>query len=61
MIPVMETQTRMEHVTLLKSVFKKVAQMKEVAHRAMVYAAHVSLDENRFVIISLNCFFLKEA
>ena len=48
MIPVMETQTRMEHVTLLKSVFKKVAQMKEVAHRATVYVAHVSLDKSPF-------------
>ena len=44
MIPVMEMRIRMEHATHLKSVFKKVAQMKEVAHRATVYVAHVSLD-----------------
>ena len=44
MILATEMQTKMEHATLLKSVFKKVVQMKEVAHRATVYVAHVSLD-----------------
>ena len=34
--------TKMEHAIQLKNVFKKVAQMKEVAHKAMVYVAHVS-------------------
>ena len=43
MILATEMQTKMEHATLLKSVFKKVAQMKEVAHRATVYVVHVSL------------------
>ena len=42
MILAMETQIKMEHAILLKSAFKKVAQMKEVARRATVYVAHVS-------------------
>ena len=44
MIPVMVMRTRMEHVIQLKNVFKKVAQMKEAAHKAMAYVAHVSFD-----------------
>ena len=51
MIPAMVTRTRMEHVIQLKNVFKKVAQMKEAAHKATVYVAHVSLDKSPFVII----------
>ena len=51
MIPVMVMRTRMEHVIQLKNVFKKVAQMKEAAHKATVYVAHVSLDKSPFVII----------
>ena len=44
MILAMAMQTKMEPAILLKSAFKKVAQMKEVAHKAMVYVAHVSFD-----------------
>ena len=57
MILATEMQTKMEHATLLKSVFKKVAQMKEVAHRATVYVAHVSLD-NAYPRISTTIFYL---
>ena len=47
MIPVMVMRTRMEHVIQLKNVFKKVAQMKEAAHKDTVYVAHVSLVKSR--------------
>ena len=44
MILAMAMRTKMEPAILLKSAFKKVAQMKEVAHKATVYVAHVSFD-----------------
>ena len=44
MILAMAMRTKMEPAILLKSAFKKVAQMKEVAHKATVYVAHVSLN-----------------
>ena len=44
MILAMAMQTKMEPAILLKSAFKKVAQMKGVVHKATVYVAHVSFD-----------------
>ena len=42
MILAMEMRIKMERAIQLKNVFKKVAQMKEAAHKAMAYVAHVS-------------------